>query len=292
MSANPKDEFDKIKIKLEKLQTHLEVLLQNAELDLEIAAQLQKLLHQNRLNEVHGIECVARYISAHGISSEGFDLITTQKGREVWMVFSWAETFGLSSILLQSMIHLQSKALIEAKSNLQPADVFNDLSHCLAQAKKAGHYRLLVAKFDTAHLKISGCAVGFAPFMMRTKEKNQFQNLALCQPEALSQKPQLLNAGMSSTPTPSQDAYHFHFPVPTGSRLYFLSSTFSEAKSLEEFKIASALFTEKSMKLQSDLVDDLNLMLMNAEDFLKSHGKTADITAVALQVDASKLHLA
>lgn len=292
MSHDAAAEFEKLKGKLEKLQSHLEVLLHSAEEDLEIGAGLQKLLHKNRLPEVHGLKCLARYISAHGISSEGFDLIATKKGREVWMIFSWAETYGLSSILLQSMIHLQSKALVEAKSDLSAEEIFNDLSISLASAKKAGHYRLLVAKFDTAHLKISGCATGFAPFLLRKREKNQFTPVELCQPEALLQNPGLLSPAMSTAPVLAKDAYSFHFSIPTGSRLYFLSSGFSESNSVEEFKESSRLFGKKDMAPSSELLEDLNLILMNAEDHLKAKNKSMDLTAVAMEIDASKLHFA
>jgi len=294
MTTHAKD-FDQLKIKLEQLQSHLEKLLQGAELDLDIARNLQKLLHQNRLPEIQGIKCLARYISAHGISSEGFDLISTKKGREVWMILSWAETFGLSSILLQSLVHLQSKALVESKSELSYDEVFNDLSHSLVNAKKAGQYRLCVAKFDMAHLKISGTAVGFAPFMIRHREKNQLQSVKLCAPEMLMQRPELLQAAISTQPVPALDAYQFHFSVPTGSRLYYLSSSFSQAKSLEEFKKSTQVFdshSTKTFKENSDLVDDLNTFLMNAEDSMKLAGHTADITGVALEIDSSKLHLA
>ncbi len=110
----------------------------------------------------------------------------------------------------------------------------------------------------------------------------------------LERRPELLQAALSTQPVPALDAYQFHFSVPTGSRLYYLSSTFSQAKTLSQFQQATQLFEggAQTLKSDADLVDDLNLMLMNAEDSLKKSGFSSDLTGVALEIDAAKLHLA
>lgn len=285
-------EFAKFKDKLTKIEQHLQSMLSSTENDLAIAAELQKLLHKNRLPNVPGIQCLARYISAHQLSSEGFDLITTKKGREIWMIFSWTESFGLSSLLLQAMVHLQSKALIDAKTDVSPDEVFSDLSTSLTAAKKSAHYRLLVAKVDAAHLKVTGTSQGFAPFFKRSKEKNTFGEFTLCQPEAMEQNPALLEPGVSAAPASAAVAHHFHFSIPTGSRLYFLTSTFAEPNTLKDFKNAMGIFDTTPTSGQSSLVEDLNAILMKAEDYCAKGGTKADLTCVALEIDEKKLHLA
>ena len=278
------------KEKLSKLEISLRALLKSSEEDLEIAQHLQKVLHPNRIPKVPGLKCLARFISAQQLNSEGFDIIPTLKGKESWIIASWTESFGLSSILLQSMVHIQSKALVESRPDVTPSEIFNELSISLASAKRAGNYRLLVAKLDNLTLKINGFGIGVAPFLTRKMDRNEFGEWSFAFADAFKQKPELFEAANSATPVLSDQAYAFAFTVPPGSRLFYLSRSWFETGGLDDF--LKALKLDKRAPKKSELIEDLNLLLIHAEDHMRATSLEADITVVALEVDSKKLHLA
>ncbi len=284
------DELKEIREKLKIFESNLQDMLAATQEDLAIAEELQKVLMPNRLPEIPGLQCLARYIPAHQISCEGFDIIPTKDGRQVWLFTSWTESFGLSSLLLQALVHLQSKALVESKLQHSPSEVFNDLSVSLSQAKKSASYRLSVAKLDLSSLNFTGVSIGCVPPLKRISNRNQMEAWGFVQNEAFLQKPELLEAANSAAPAIADNAYHFSFTLEPGSRLCLLSTEWNrEARTLNDFSKALLLGQAKP---QWTLLEDMNHLLLSASDQLKRTQRVADLTALVFEVDRKKLHLA
>jgi hypothetical protein len=279
-----------LKRKLDKLEKSIQDLLEGANEDLTIAAALQKLLMPSRLPDIPGIQCFARYVGAAQVSSEAFDIISTKDNRQAWLVMTWTESFGLSSVLLQALVHFQGMALVEARPQATPTELFNDLSIALTGAKRSGRYRLLVARLDPANLNVTGVAIGMAPPFRRNRETSGFGPWTYVQPEALGQNPALLQPAVSASPVLADDAYHFSFTVNPGSRLYFMGMGWNPSQSLEEFVRPLDLPSQSAEK--TDLMDDLNHLLFKAQNYSKQQGAGSDVSAVAFEIDSKKLHLA
>jgi len=288
--AKDGDDLDSIRKKLKSFEANLQDLLKATKEDLDIAEQLQKFLMPNRLPEIPGMQCLARYIPAHQISCEGFDIIPTKDGRQLWIVSSWTESFGLSSLLLQAMVHLQSKAMVESRPQLSASEVFNDLSLSLSEAKKAAGYRLMTARIEISSLSVNGVSIGSVPPLKRASNRNQLEPWAFVNPEAFATNPTLFEAANSSAPTLAENAYHFAFTLEPGSRLCLLSTEWNkEARKLSDFAMPLSLARAKS---DATLLEDLNHILMNAEAHTKRISEQRDLSAIVLEVDRKKLHLA
>jgi len=284
-------EIDKLKAKLEKLEAGLRDLLESTGRDLEVARELQKTLLKNRTPEISGLTVFARFISAGELSAEAFDLLPTKDGRQLWFTASWTSTFGLGSLLLQTLVHLQSRALVESKPRITPSEAFNDISTALTQARRAGKYRLMVGRLDMSSLLVEGVSIGMAPLLRRTREKNRFGAFETVQDEAFRQSPHLIQPGMSAAPTLAADAHNFSFTLAPGSRLFYLSPTWREPLTVGEFTQPLRLSDENG-QTGLDLSDDMNRLLLAAEKYLENRGTKADLTALAFEVDARRLHLA
>jgi hypothetical protein len=293
--------LEAFKAKLSKLETHLKSLLESSSEELHIAKELQKLLHPNRLEKVPGIECLARYISAQDLSCEGFDFLTP-KGphpRESWFVGSWSETFGMSSLLIQTLIKLQSEFTVNRGSPLGPEEFFNSLLASLEGARKKGRVRLLVARLNHHSLKWEGRSVGFAPFLIRRPTPatgfGSWEWTDLRGVQASKDQEKLL--APQTTAEAPKFAWNFDFTLSPGARLAFLSPGWAQTESFSEYEKLLWKNLENSKKKNTlsptnTLVDDLNALLIEAEDFLKSKKVERDISAVVWQVSPTKLHLA
>ncbi len=283
-------ELGQIKEKLLSFEKRIQELIASTQEDLMIAEQLQKILTPNRVPEIPGLKCIARYIPAFQISSEGFDVLPTKDGRQLWIVTSMAGNFGLSSLLLQTLVHLQSRAFVEAKPKVSVEELFNDLSTSLSEAKKAAPYRLFVARLDLTSLQMSGVAIGSLPLLVRRKDKNHYSDWSWAQDQSLRLKPENLAPAFSAAPTLARDAYAFSMQLEPGMRAVILSSEWkSNAKSLDDF---SKTLDLGNTVAENDLLKDLNILLMRAEDSLKKEKRECDISALAIEIDAKKLHLA
>jgi hypothetical protein len=282
-------EIDLLKSKLEGLEKGLRQLLESTENDLAIARELQKALMPNRVPDIAGLTVFGRFISAGELSAEAFDLLPTKDGRQLWFTASWASSFGLGSLLLQTLVHLQSRALVESKPRLTPAEAFNDLSTALTQARRAGQYRLMVARLDMASLQVEGTAIGMPPLLRRTREKNLYSAFETVQDEALRRAPDLLKPTSSAAPVLAADAYTFSFTLPPGSRLFYLSPSWRDPSTVGEYTQPLQLGAASP---DSQLIDDLNSLLIAGERHMQMLGRRTDLTALAFEVDARRLHLA
>lgn len=280
--------MDALKDRLLKLEGTLRTLQEGFERDLRIARELQKHLMPNRTPEIPGLTSFARYISAQQVHSESFDLLPSKDNRELWIIFSWAETFGLSSVLLQALVRLQSEALVRAKTGVSPADIFNEVSISLSSARKAGAYRLMVAKLDLASLELLGYSAGLPPWLRRQKSTRGFGAWDFVQASQLS--PTRLAPADSAAPRLAAQADAFAFHLQPGTRVYFLSPGWSQSSDVGTW--SQALKLPQIEASDTDLLTDMNALLVNAQEQLKATKQEADLTALAFEVDPRKLHLA
>ncbi len=292
--SNKKDNqsLDALEQKLKNFESRLRILLESTESDLKIAAALQKHLMPNKVPQVPGLLCYAKYICAGELSSESFDIIPTKNGRELWFVNSWTESFGLSSVLLQALVHLQSEAIVKAHTNLDVAQAFNDLSLSLTGAKRTGNYRLLLAKIDLLSLRVTGYAAGCIPLLMKVREKNVYGPWQWVQKASFGGENEIPESVSSANPMLANKASAFSFILAPGSRLFCLSSQWAaNLSSLNE--IEKSLGLEKlSKKEDNDILSDMNSLLLGVEKAQEKTKNSVDAVAIAIEVDAKKLHLA
>lgn len=285
------DDLTALKAKLVDFEKKLQDLLVSTQEDLGLAEELQKLLMPNRVPDVAGLNIMARYIPAYQISSESFDVIPTKEGRQVWIVTAQTETFGLSSVLLQNMVHLQSQALVDSRPKISVEELFNDLSTSLSRAKKAAHYRLMVARIDVSTLQLSGVGIGAIPLLIKHRDGAHYEPWRWGQADAFALNPTWLEPAFSATPTLARQAYSFSYHLRPGTRGLILGSEWlSTAKSLKDFEEALSL-SELSNE-HHELIKDLNSVLMRAQEHLSDVKKSCDLSALAFEIDAKKLHLA
>jgi hypothetical protein len=286
------DGLNQIKKKLQSFEAQLKTLLGQSEQDLDIASQLQKLLMPNRAPEIPGLKVFARFIPAGKLSAESFDIIPTKDGREVWFINSWTESFGLSSLLLEVLVHLQSQALIHSRAKMTPDELFNDISIAMTKAKKQGQYRLHVSKLDLSTLAFNGLSRGCGPVLRRASPKlASGAHWEMVQPEALIQTPQHLSPAVSAAPTLAEEAYHFAVTLSPGTRFFILSSEWNgDAKGLAEF--CAPLKLEAAPKAGGEVLDDMNHLLLQAQNSLKARHEDCDLSLIGAEIDSKRLHLA
>jgi hypothetical protein len=278
-----------LKAKLERLEEGLKKLIDTTQRDLDVARELQKILFKDSL-AIQGLEVKSRYVAANQMHAEFFDLISVGQGREVYWVGSWTENFGLGSLLSQALLRIQTLELAN-RSGTSVEDMFTELSMSLARTNKEGHYRLFVARFDTLKLQITGLSAGSMPLLMRRMDRNQLGPLEFAASAIRTDWPSdgFLDTVYSSAPATVSEAYAFHLTVPPGSRLFYLGSQWCE--DLEPYEILEALDATK-LESDSSLLDDLNHLLIHIETHAKEAKTLVDAAAVALRVEATKLHLA
>lgn len=286
------DPFGELKKRLISLEGHLKTLSAGMDEDLRTARELQKYLIPNRTPEVTGLKTYARYIGGGELSSESFDLIPSKDGKELWIVTLWSESFGLSSVLLQALVHLQTTALLSSRTKLSSMDVFNELSASASGARKSGRYRLSVTRIDTTSLECEGTSIGFAPWFRRRQSAGGWSGAEPVQAEALNLDPALIQPANSAAPRLAADAYAYRFHAGPGTRTFFFTHAWApESGRLEEI-IQPLKLSEAPAKTTGDLAGDMNAVTMRAQDAIRASGFNGDLTMIAFEVDAKKLHLA
>jgi len=276
--------------KLKKLEGHLQVLLKNAENDIELASHIQKKYFQNRLPSIPGIKCLSRYISSYGLNADGIDVFTHHKGRDIWVIGYWTQSFGLNSLLTQTLVNLQTQKSIQSSSDrLDASQVFDDLSLCLCDAKKQGLYRLFVAKLDTHSLNFSGFSTGSLPIFTREQRGRAWQTTKFLNSTAFASHVELLEAANSSAPITSDRAHAFNHTFSPGTRFFYFGNSWSTGLNFEAIQ---SVFNFSELAQDSDLVDDLNHLFISCQNEMKEHEQSGDLSAIAFEIDARKLHLA
>ncbi len=278
--------------RLVRLERELRSLLETTQEDLRLARTLQTQLMPNRLPEMVGLQCHARYISARELSSESYDLIPVHRNRELWIVQSWTSSFGLSSVLLQSLVRMKSTELIQNSQGPQVEKVFDDLTESLTQAQKKGTYRLLVARIDLNKLLLEGVAIGQAPLLVRSYTKGVMGEMAYVSPEPILKNASLLSRASSETPISSLRAYRFSHTLEAGSRVFVTGSEWNADSPLEDWAKPLRFKNLLDDGKEDVLLANLNHLAMSMEDHLKTKGRTSDVTVIGLEINPRLLHLA
>jgi hypothetical protein len=249
---------DALLTKLNLLEAQLQKLVVAAKEDLELAKGLQKLLTPNRLPKIAGVDCVAKHVSALGLSSDGFEIQPAKTGRSVDILMYWTESYGLSSVLLQSLIHFSLKT--KDSELLKVSELFEFLSSELNTAKKSGQFKLLIARLELHTLKLSGLAQGLqAPF---TKARGSNSWLPCAKLGLHDDEPQAFQTQLSP-----------------GSSLLFLGSAW-----------AAHELTQVPSDPSASLLDDMNQIAVEMQKILGT--ESSDLSLVGVHIDSKKLHLA
>jgi hypothetical protein len=278
--------------RLMKLERELKLMLESTQEDLRLARTLQSQLMPNRLPEMVGVQCQARYISARELSSESYDLIPVHRNRELWIFQSWTSSFGLSSVLLQSLIRMKSIELVQNTQGPSVEKVFDELTESLTSAQKHGWYRLMVARIDLNKLVVDGVAVGQAPLFKRSYEKGVLGEMSYVEPEAVLKNPSLLSRASSSDPISSLRAYRFSQVFEAGSRLFVTGTEWNGEASLSDYAKPLDLKNIWGSSQEDALLVNINHLAIGMEDHLKSQQRRSDITVVGFEFNSRLLHLA
>jgi len=278
--------------RLQRLERELNVLFEATQDDLQLARALQSQLMPNRLPEMIGLQCQARYISARELSSESYDLIPVHRNRELWIVQSWTSSFGLSSVLLQSLLHTKSVELLQNAQGPSVEKVFDDLTESLTSAQKKGSYRLLVARLDLNKLLLEGVAVGQTPIFARKYEKGVLGDMAYVEPEALLKNPSLLNRAPSTEPISSLRAYRFSQNLEAGSRFFITGSEWNGQAALTDYAKPLNLKGLMGDGIEDNLLSNINHLAISMEDHMKTQEKKSDVTVIGFELNSRLLHLA
>jgi len=272
--------LEELKNRLVQLESRLKGLLEISSRDLEIAKRLQALVVKNRLPSIPGIELIARHFSGSDMSAESFDVIPTKDFREIFIVAHWTESFGLSSVLLQAMVQLQTRAAIDSHPNLSTEALFGELKNSLLTHDENAQFRLSIFRLDVHSLKYSLYSKGFFPWISlsrghwKTINDKEFSEVPV---STLSAKPQA-------------EIFHTEDTLAPGTKLFFISSEWNfYAKSTNEF-LAPLAFNE--IPSNASLLDTINELMLRCENKIKSEELNVDLTALGLLVDSRKIHLA
>jgi hypothetical protein len=279
-----------LQTRLNKLEEEIRLILESTQEDLRIARSLQAQLMPNRLPQITGIEAQARYISAKELSSESYDLIPVHRNRELWIIHSWTSNFGLSGVLLQTLVHMRSKQLVLESQSPEVEVVFDQLTESLCETQKKGSYRLLVAKLDLNALKLSGVAIGSVPFLKRSYSKGSLGEFSYIEAEPLLKNPKLLERALGTEPLSALRAYRFSDQLEAGSRLYLMGREWNGQASLENFAEPLKFKTLLQSSPEDTLLSNLNNLAMRIQDHIKN--QKHDITVLGLELNSRLLHLA
>ncbi|MEO5668661.1 MAG: hypothetical protein ABIR96_11430 [Bdellovibrionota bacterium] len=278
--------------RLQRLEKELVSLFDATQEDLRLARALQSQLMPNRIPEMTGLQCQARYISARELSSESYDLIPVHRNRELWIVQSWTSSFGLSSVLLQSLIHTKSVELVQTAQGPSVEKVFDDLTESITAAQKKGSYRLMVAKLDLNKLLLEGVGIGQAPVFARKYEKGILGDISYVEPEPLLKNPALMARAPSTDPISSLRAYRFSQNLEAGSRFFVTGSEWNSGTELADYAKPLDLKGLIGTDTEDNLLANINHLAISMEDHMKAQQKKSDITVIGFELNSRLLHLA
>lgn len=285
MSQDNRQDLKEIKEKIDLLESRLLELVGNINENINIAKLLQKKLIPNQLKDVPGMKAIGRFIPGEEISAEGYDLFTDKDSKYLWFAYYWTETFGLSSVLLQSLIHLQIRAQ-EKGSHLDSSlsDVFDNFVREIADYKTGLKYRVLLAKVNLHTLKAEFMSTGMPPFISRNFLERDSQ-WEVIQKDIFQDMGKVLEfAETGSKP----EIIHYEEQLKPGFRLFFISPNWNlQAKDTDSF--FKPLELDVSLR-NLELIDDLNHMLVKIDQ--KQSQKKSDVSALALEIDPRKIHIA
>jgi hypothetical protein len=270
------ESLDELKDKLSRLEAKLKQILDHHKRDLKLAQKLQGYLLPSRSPGVAGISSFARHIPGSETSHDTFDIIISKDQKELYLVAAWTPQYGLSSALLQTLFHLQSLALLQARTDISLNDLYSDIQKSFAEFDPAAHFRLSLVKLDIHTLKMEILLHNAPPLLLRHTNRNQFENPTYL-PENLFKEIQ------------TDKAFHYECTLKPGSRFFYVGSAWNKNPDMESF--FAPLQIDKLSK-DGALQDDLSHLVRYAELHQKNKNPQEDITVVGFEVDQRKIHLA
>lgn len=287
-----------LKERLQKMESQLQQLVESAEEDLALAKELQSALTPTEIPKLPGLQGTARYKSAYEMSAESFDLIPSADKKELWIIQYWSSSFGLSSVMLRSLVKIKAQQILNSGPSNEPETVFDSLTESLLSVKKgrkAKRYRLGVYRLKLSTLQLQGVSLGQLPPLVREmhtpgSQQEEWGTFKWAQPEALISNPQLLEARSSDEAISALAVYRPHVQLQTGSRFYFMGRTWAEDTSLEELGGPLNLHNYHPDKDADNLVDNLNHLGLQIEEHMKAKEVSADNLLLGFQVDSHLLY--
>jgi hypothetical protein len=170
----------------------------------------------------------------------------------------WTESYGLSAVLMQALIHLSIKNQAGSAQTLD--ELLSFLQTQLESAKKKGQYKILAARIHIHSLKIEGKSLGLPLPWIRDSKSKSWSNLS---------------------PSDSADAkiQNFQTTLNPGAEILFLGSAWSHSQP----ELGGIDPTQ-------GLLDVMNHCAVQAQARLLP--EAADLSLIGLRVDPRKLHLA
>ncbi len=293
-----------LKVKLDLLEGRLRELLKSTEEELKMARSVQALLMPNRLPKFHGLETFAKYISARELSSEFYDLIPSENNRILWILQSWTSNFGLASLVTQTFMTLQSQKILSAHAKGDIEVVFQELLSTVKNLNQdnTGNLRLMIRRLDMSRLSLESIGFGFPPPVIRSQEKNRWENFHCDSLDHYVKNP----AALKHLPFSAIDQLNlknlkYASQMKPGQRFFLMGASWNPTDSIAEF------FREINLELShesaeesaspiptpdSELLDDLNYLILEQQRSQKKKSLKADICLQAFQTDKKLLHLA
>lgn len=282
-----------LKSRIITLEKQLSEIIENTRADLELATTLQKLLIPNRTQSLSGVACFTRYYSASQLNADTYDLLVSPNGRHLWFVHLWTGSFGLSSLFLHAIVQLQAHA--QSKSEPKPSleDFFDVITMSLAESKKPIPYRIRLASLDTGTLKLKSLSQGFPPLLKRTAKNTSVSEWNAIGLDSYQNEIAFKDA-LSSNVLTASNAILTETSLEPGSRIFSISPTWNrEATNWKTFMAPLQIgIGESGSRSDTDLKDDANHLLYQAEKFTKAKPVPQDLSVIALEIDRNKLHLA
>jgi len=286
------DPIEAMKERFRKLENDLKSLLESTQDDLHLARTLQKHLTPTEIPQLPGLKGSVRYVSAMEMNSESFDFIPLKSNKELWIIQSWTSSFGLSSVLMQSLIRVKSAQILEKQENPLPEVIFDLLTDTIVEAQKKGSYRLSIHKLDLKKLELSGVSIGQAPVLTRAYEKGLLGNFAWIAPESLISNPELLKPANSTQPISSLRAYRYNTILQPGTRLYFSGKQWNSESSFEEYAKPLKLGNIQENDRDDSLLSNMNHLSIRMQEHLEKTEHKSDLTLIGLEIDPRTLRLA
>lgn len=287
-----------LKERLQNMESQLQKLVESAEEDLALAKELQVALTPTEIPKLPGLQGTARYKSAYEMSAESFDLIPSSDKKELWIIQYWSSSFGLSSVLLRSLVKIKAQQILNQGPSNEPETVFDSLTESLLSAKKgkkAKTFRLGVYRLKLSTLQLHGVCIGQLPPLIREMHSQRSQSqewgpFKWAQPEALISNPALLEARSSEEPLSALSVFRPHIQLKPGSRFYFMGRAWAENISLEEIGGPLNLHNYHPEKDADTLVDNLNHLGLHIDKHMKAKEISADNLLMGFQVDSRMLY--
>ena len=285
------DPLAALKERFNKLEGDLKGLLESTQDDLEIARALQAQMTPTEIPELPNLKGSIRYVSALEMNSESFDFIPLRTNKELWIIQTWTSSFGLSSVLLKSLLRIKSAQILENQENPIPETIFDLLTNALCDVQKKGSYRLSITKVDLTKLELSGVSIGQPPILLREYNKGVLGQFSWVMPEPLIANSNLLEATPAQEPISSLRSYRFSKTLVPGSRLYLTGRQWNSKSTFEDYAKPFELSNIMENDRDDSLLSNMNHLSIQMKEHLDKSDTKSDITVIGLEIDPRALRL-